>query len=768
MRQTLSAYIHLIIQVLLLAVVALTPLIFSSLTTDYIETPKLIFLASITLLLIILWTFSWVIEGRVLVTRTPFDIPLLLLLGIMVVSTLFANPRYISVWGNFPRVHGSLISWVIYTLIYFVAVSNIKTQAQVKAMLYALLGSSLVIAVLSLLSYFNVFPLPFVYAKSAVFNLTGSSFASSALLILTLPLLILSILKPGRFLSPIIASVLLTLFLVTIVLIGNLAAFVGVVVALALPFLIYKSSGFRKNLLILLVLPVVVTVVVAAVGALNIGKANPLANLRNNYPREVQLPITASWDISGKSFVQNPFLGSGPATYLFNFNANKPLSLNSTNLWNIKFDNAFNEYLQVLGTLGGLGFASLIFLTIVILGFSWKALNLSQNLSYESPNNIPAAVAMSAVLAVVLLIFHTTTLVTIVATLLILALLAASHKSTNKVEEVSLGIKASRLHDSNLIVGDILPIIILLPILLLLVPFLAWNGGKAVLADYNHRLALTAAASNKPLSYDCLTPNPKTPQSNGVVAYNCLTKARNLNPYIDLYRTDLAQTNFALANAIAAAKGPTEASPSGSLTDTDKQTIQQLLSQSITEARAATVISPKNSQNWEILASIYRQISGVAENALTFAVDSYGQAIANDPLNPLLRLNAGGVYYSVKNYDMAVRLFSDTVQLKPDFANGYYNLSVALRDKGDLQNAQLTAEKVLSLLDPKSPDYKTASEYLSDLKARIATGSAQQSQIKAPAAKETSALEKSSAPNVPLKQLEQAPEKIATPEAVQK
>jgi Flp pilus assembly protein TadG len=74
--------------------------------------------------------------------------------------------------------------------------------------------------------------------------------------------------------------------------------------------------------------------------------------------------------------------------------------------------------------------------------------------------------------------------------------------------------------------------------------------------------------------------------------------------------------------------------------------------------------------------------------------------------------------------------------LKPDYANAYFNLSIALRDKGDLQSAQQVAERLVAILqkDTNNPDYKLAGDYLADLKARIATGSAQQSSITPPAA----------------------------------
>src|SRR6266568_262132 len=124
----------------------------------------------------------------------------------------------------------------------------------------------------------------------------------------------------------------------------------------------------------------------------------------------------------------------------------------------------------------------------------------------------------------------------------------------------------------------------------------------------------------------------------------------------------------------------------------------------------------------EVLASIYQNITGVAKNALAFSLDAYGRAIQLDPLNPLLRVNVGGIYYAAKNYDLAIRFFTDAANLKPDYTNAYFNLAIALRQKGDLQNAKLVADQTVSLLqkDTTSPDYKTAVKLQSDIKADIA------------------------------------------------
>lgn len=744
MRNQLSAYIDNLITVLILAVVALTPLVFAPLATEFFDIPKVIFLSFTVLVLLVLWSLSWVLKGKVTFARTPFDLPLVLLLLVIILSTIFSQTQNISILGNLPKVHGSAVAWVAYILFYFIATSHLRTQGQVKTVFYALTGSAVLVAVVSLLSYFGFF-LPISFAKTAGFNPTGSSFSAAALMVLLLPVLILSIINKqnffvskNKFLHVAPALVLATFFGITIALIGDLATRITVLVVVCLTFFVARQKQIM-DALPYLTIPVIVSLLVFGFSTINIA-SNPLQQKAVNFPKEIQLPFSTSWKVSASAFRDQPFLGSGPSTYLFNFTNYKPAEFNSTKFWNIKFDTSFNEYLQALGTVGGLGFMALVFLSVVVLGFAWKGLADHENVLVQG-------LSVSAIASVVLLTFHVSTPVVIVAILSILAMLMAIHKSTSgKVEELSIGIKASKITDSSLIIGDILPIILFIPAVILALIAL-WQGSRVVLADYYHRQALNTASTN------------------ALQTYNQLVQAETLNPAADLYRVDLAQTNFALANAIASSKGPTESSPSGSLTDQDKQNIQTLLSQAINEGRAATTLSPRNAQNWEILASIYRQISGVAQNALQFSLDSYGRAIQQDPLNPALRLNVGGVYYSIKNYDLAIRFFTDAANLKPDYANAYYNLSVAMRDKGDLQSAQATAEKVLTLLSPDSQDYQTAANYLADLKARSSTGSANQSALTAPAAQQNSALQKDSLPKV----LDlPKPDKVSTPPAIKK
>ncbi len=752
LKDFLHTYLGLIFRVGLIIVILSTLFLFTNLTTEMYDTAKFTVLITFTGVLLVLLTLRFTLTGKVVFSRTPLDLPLLLLLAVAIVSTFLSQSPYVALLGDQLRVHGSLISIAIYILFYFILVNFLKTTKEIKWILGITILASQVLAVVSLLAYAGIKILPPPWVHGLNFTPTGSSFTTAAILTLLFPFILRQVLTSTKPLFLILNSLFLLITGLTIALTGNLATWVGALVGLGLTLYISNLGNLRNlsNLsrtqplrLIGLALPVAVVAIAVALSFIPPvgGAKNPLYTQAQSFPREIQLSFRDSWKVSISAFRDIPFWGTGPSTYAFNFTNYKPVEFNTGKFWNLRFDSPFNEYFLTLANLGGIGLVALLSVTALFISNAFAIILRSRFQNEQPANEIKTPLAVAGLIFFILLALHVGTLGLWVVGILILAAFMVTQNTGVFSEANRWSSRVFRLSGEETIRVDALPGILLI-MMIALVLGAGFFGGKFVLADYHHRLALNAIAQNQ-----------------GIVAYNELVAAEKLNPYNDVYRTDLAQTNFALANAIAAAKGPTEASPAGSLTDTDKQNIQVLLQQSINEGRVATTLSPRSSINWEILGLLYRQIAGVAQNALIFSLDSYGRAIFQDPLNPILRVNVGGVYYAIQSYDMAVRFFSDAINLKPDYANAYYNLSVALKDKGDLAGAQAIAEKLLTLLNKDSQDYKVASDYLNDLKSKSQSGA------EPPAASASGSLQEENLPKVidlP------KPEKIATPEAVEK
>jgi len=726
MRNRLSTYLDYVITFLLFVVAGLTPLIFFNQMTEFYEMPKMVFLVVATTLLVGLWIFSWIVKGKIVITRTPLDIPLLVLLVVILISTYLSPTRYEAIFGNFPRVHDSAASWVVYILLYFVTVSHLRDLTKIKMFLNVLYGSAVIAALLTILAFFHMF-LPLDFAKAVNFTPTGSTFSTIAFLLLLLPLPILSVITPNKFMPMPLAVVLTILFGVTVALTASVPSLVALLIAFALCFFLSKPHQVKKTLPLFLV--TVVVIGLALIFAYVPFSGNVLQQLEANFPKEIQLPFVTSWNISVTSFRDNPFFGPGPSSYLFSFSSYKPVAFNLLPFWNFSFDTSYNEFLQTLGTVGIFGFLALMYFCVVILVNSWRNLAVdTQDAEQDNTHVLLPAMAMSGLLAIVLFAIHATTLVSIVVTLFVLAVLMMAQKSIReRVTELSLGIKASTAGNRQF---DLFPIILF--VIYVVAAFaVLYNTVTMTAADYYHRRAL------------------ETANTNGAQTYAFLQKAETLNPYVDLYRVDMSQTNFALANAIAARAKPGK-NGTLNLSAQDRQTIQTLLAQSINEAKAGVLLSPRNPRNWEVLASIYRNIDGVAQNALAFSLSAYGQAIQLDPLNPTLRLNVGGIYYITKNYNNAIQNFTDAANLKPDYPNAYYNLSIAYRDNNDPVDALAVANQTVVLLqsNPNSPDYKTAVQLQSELKAAVAKQQKAASTEKATAGQSNSALQNSNLPKV--------------------
>jgi tetratricopeptide (TPR) repeat protein len=196
--------------------------------------------------------------------------------------------------------------------------------------------------------------------------------------------------------------------------------------------------------------------------------------------------------------------------------------------------------------------------------------------------------------------------------------------------------------------------------------------------------------------------------------YDSQKKAIILNPYVERFRGNFSQTNLLIANNLAQKK-------SSNVTDQDKQIITQAIQTAISEAKAVVSLNPKRADNWQNLASIYSNIINIAKGADVWAISASQRAILADPQNPMYRVGLGGVYYSQKKYDDALKFFEQAVSLKPDWPTANYNYAWANFQNKDFPKAVNAMEYTLSLLDPKlnKSDYQKAQKELEEFKKML-------------------------------------------------
>lgn len=652
-KNEVTQYLENITLVLLCALFILFPIVFSQKTTDLFLIPKQILLAAVSLVSLLLLGGRMLSDKGIHLRKTPFDMPLLLLAGIFFISTLLSPNRYDALLAFTP---------LFFAVIIFFTTSNIARSATSLLLLTtSFIMGGVLSASLFLLSFYNQYILSIqsTYAKTIQlpFNTFGSLLDLSVYLALTLfPALYLSMpllkikhingIKPKQ----------ITSLIATIIIVFGLVITLYQLVQKP-PLLIPHTTGFQTAF--------------AAISQDN------------------------------QRILQGFLFGSGYGTYSTVFTRFKQAGINTfENLWAIQtISNSSSFALELLATTGVLGFFAFVFLMFRFFKTNRPLkTNSRKNPFFFSlcvvflaslllPFTLPLQAGMLFALSLfvawqgqidikhyydIALHFVTfkQTLIPISSYPVTLSTNEGTFKPTSHYNKREENQQATRF----------LPVSFFLFILIL----------TGILGYYSIQFALSDITFQKSLT---------TAPTEGLKIHNDQLKAITQFRWRDGYYRVFSQTNLALANSLASSI------PQG---ETPKPEVQKMLlnfiQQSITAAKAASAVSPFTATNWQNLSGIYRNLIGFGKDAEQFSILANQQAIVLDPNNPQRYVNLGGIYYQLSQWENAQRQFQIAAQLKPDYANAYYNIGHVLEQKGDLKNAlaYYQAVKQLIVKDPKS------------------------------------------------------------------
>lgn len=401
--------------------------------------------------------------------------------------------------------------------------------------------------------------------------------------------------------------------------------------------------------------------------------------------RPLILPFRYGWSIAVESFKQLPtfLVGFGPENFASAFHRFRDVSYNTTQIWDITFGTSSSEILHALTTTGVLGVGALIAFMIALLMAARKQLKNNPSL---------LVFVMSYLVLFFLLPFSPL----IWGILMLTALVIMSELRLSKgdaIKDVVLMLSAIRIvpeggmkavRTSAGFAYAVSALVVLLGAIGL------YAAGRVYTSSVAYYLSLQAANNN-----------------DAIKTYENQQLAIRLNPVDPLYRRTYANTNLAIAQALAQ-KGE-------DLTDEDRQTMAELLQQSIREARNSATLDSAQTENWETIATIYSQLLDV-EGAADWANAALVQAIQTDPIAPGLRLGLAGLYRQLEQPIQAQRLIEQAIELKPDWANSYYNYGDIL----ELQQQPLLAyqayQQTLQLLPAESEDRAVVQEKLDKLR----------------------------------------------------
>lgn len=459
----------------------------------------------------------------------------------------------------------------------------------------------------------------------------------------------------------------------------DLAIYLGFFIVVAIVDLFKKSKKqmFDVMFLVLVVLGLAVTIASLVKPSTNL----PAANL-------VLPPFRTSW-FAALEVLKSPLtalFGVGADNYSAIFSKVKDFVYNQSALWQIgSFNVARSAILQIMTEAGLFGLASFGLIIFNFFKFAKKQLN----------NEKVQPFIFSFVYLLICLLVFPTSLIIWFLFFLNIAEVSKHHLSNGNQFEVEFE-QAEAVF------------LIIILVALGLIGGAFYFTERAYSAEVYYKTSLNAYAGN-----------------NAQDLYNNQKQAIVLNPFMEKYRISFSQVNLLIANSIIVRAQNAQKTESGNtqltLNSQDKQTVIQAVQAAISEAKAAVSLNPQKATNWENLATIYRNIVNLATGADTWTISAYQRAIQADPQNPSYRLNLGGVYYFLGRYDDAINFFTQTVALKPDFANAHYNLAWALFQKGEYTQAAASMQNVLTLINKKTDqaDYDKAASDLANFKAKL-------------------------------------------------
>lgn len=659
----------------------------------------MIFVYLITVVAVGTWILKMIRTKKLLIAKTPLDIPLLLFLSANVLSTIFSIDTHISVWGYYSRSNGGLLSTICYILLYYCLVSNYTAKDCLK-LLQALLVGGLVTSLWAIPEHFGISPSCAILTgqlnatcwvqdvQARVFATLGQPNWLAAYLSMLIFPAVYFLLTAKGWMQKTYYFLLILLYYLTFTFTYSRGATLGLLAGLGafsvLMSLRLHIGGVNVKRSRLWGDAGLVAGIILVVGILFGTALTPFSLIKKFQPAP-RPALTASsagatqlenggtesgkirlivWSGAWEIFKHYPLFGSGVETFAYSYYQYRPKAHNLTSEWDFLYNKAHNEYLNYLATTGLLGLGSYLF---IIFSFQFSVFKqiLISKFSKIDPNLAIFLFAISsAYLANAITNFFG---FSVVATNLLMYLFPAlAFISSGTVSQIVVP-ESMFLHRFFVMFIKRLSYLRFLTIATLVFFFLLFVLViRLWLADYLYAKGSKANEIGSPGK-----------------AYGYLSQAVSLNPFEPLYKSELA---FAAAGSAVAIK------------DQDATISAVLRAQS--EILTTQVLLPYK-RNVSLLRTAIRThylLSNLDKSYSQKTLTLLDQAIALAPTDPKLLYNKAIIEGSEDQTVQAVEDLKKTVDLKADYRDAHYALGLYLFQQSKKDEAISEMKTVLKLV----------------------------------------------------------------------
>jgi tetratricopeptide (TPR) repeat protein len=629
------------------------PIFFTGLTLQGIALDRQMYFYFWLMLGLVSWVSLGVVKGELRIAKTPLDIPIVLFLAVYGLSAIFSIDKWHSLFGFFGDPSRGFLPIAGLILAYYFFFSHF-TPRRFFAMTGAFLFSSLIVIIWTIGVVRGLHFMPAAWEQYAPLSLLGSVSALGAYFSLLLPLLLTGLFQTSKIQSKIWQSLLRAILgLMVICILFLLIALYSYVPWVALFagmafFLIFILSqmvrpGDQWVWLPMLIFVFILSILMMYQG----GGSQSLSKAR--LPVEVAPNLALSWDIAKGALKENFLIGSGPATYGYNFALHKPETFNQTPFYTVRFYEGSSALFETLTTVGALGMIAFV---VIVLSFVSIGLYL---LTREREQNKMMSLALwSSAIMFVILIFtiRVNGPIILVGTLLsIMALRVLLWESQSEQKWLNLSFKATPKFA-----------------LTLAFIFMVVSAGVAAVFVFMGKVYMADISAGRAV-------RATTPTVAG--SLTDLGRAIGYYPKESRYYTRAGQESLSLAL--------------GEMNKPEGERNVDLARRFATDATVAVTrgadLMPNDVAAVESVGLVYENLSLIANDSLPKAKEYYEKALALDPNNPLLALKIAQIDKALADQkgageeskalmqDAENRL-NQAIALKDDFAMAHYTLAI--------------------------------------------------------------------------------------------
>ena len=611
-----------------LALVIITPFLFTTQTTELYEIPKMLFVYFFAAIIFFSTLIKFIENKKILIpTLWPLAI-FTLFVALQIISTLTSVDKFTSVFGYPTRLNGGLLSQFAYLAIFFGALVNLGRVHSHK-LIAASVISAFVVSLWGIPGHFDKDPSCLVLTgkltsgcwqqefnpKIRIFSTLGQPNWLAQYLVLVLPFaLIFTFLEKRPRLKIFWAIVALTL-ITALIFTNSRSGFLGFILEIALLTILLGTKFLKQKRKILLPLAFVITFLIVTLGASLFGRIKESVNCQLS---TVNCPNGATdsasirlivWQGALSAFAHRPLLGFGPETFAYAYYLYRPLAHNQTSEWNFFYNKAHNEFLNYLVNVGILGLTSYLVFLLVSLKSLLKVA--------KSKEGLIAKAAISAItIYQIVIFFGFSTVVSQLLMYLLIPLVIVGGKNLN-FYEINLDFLGNFVKRIAIISVSVFGLWALLFII------------RIFLADVSYTSAQKTDGARSLLSYSS-TIN--------------LSPAKNPNYF----------ANYAYANALY-------------INGADEQFSQVLEQQASSAAATAAGLSPNNVLITRKVANTYLLLSSIDKKYQKDALTAAQKLPRLAPTDPQSYLSLAKVESAVGEKQKAQESLNYALKLKPDY-----------------------------------------------------------------------------------------------------